>query len=209
MYIPPPFAERDLKRLHEFIEQYSFGLLISADGGEPQASHLPMLLDRREGPNGALYGHMARANSHWQQASGKPILAVFSGPQVYISASWYEEEKVVPTWNYVAVHARGVLQTIEDAPTLGQIVRDYVEFYERGLPQRWNMEGPEEFYQRLLNQIVGFRLSIDSIEGKWKLSQNHTHQRRGRVVAALQRQPDDNSQAIAALMAQSLQTSPE
>ena len=209
MYIPPPFAERDLKRLHDLIEQYSFGLLISADGGEPQASHLPMLLDRRDGPHGALYGHLARANSHWQQASGKPILAIFSGPQAYISAGWYEEEKVVPTWNYLAVHVRGVLELIEDAPTLGQIVRDYVEFYERGLPRPWNMDGLEEFYERLLSQIVGFRLRIETIEGKWKLSQNHTRQRRERVIAALRQQPDDNSQAIAALMAQSLQKPPE
>src|SRR5438874_6033211 len=104
MYIPHAFAETDRTRLHDFIEQHSFGLLVSQFDGQPFASHLPFLLERTAGPKGCLIGHMARANPQWQQLGGQSGLAIFSGPHVYVSPTWYESEQVVPTWNYVAVH---------------------------------------------------------------------------------------------------------
>src|SRR4051812_5840105 len=106
MYVPAAFAEPDRGRLHEFIEAYSFGLLVSSHRG-PFATHLPFLLDRTAGPHGTLVGHMARANPQWHDLDGREVLAVFSGPHAYVSPSWYEADDVVPTWNYVAVHARG------------------------------------------------------------------------------------------------------
>ena len=124
MYIPAAFAETDLTRLHDFIEQNSFGLLVSQVDGLPFASHLPFLLERTAGPHGTLVGHMARANPQWREAGGQTALAIFSGPHAYISPTWYEAEQVVPTWNYTAVHAYGRVQIIEDEDALLEIVQE-------------------------------------------------------------------------------------
>src|SRR5688572_23601686 len=109
MYIPATFAETDRNKLFEFIEQYSFATLVSTSGAEPIASRLPFLFDRQAGPHGRLLGHMARANPQWKTADGTRVLVMFDGPHAYISPTWYESRQVVPTWNYVAVHAYGTL----------------------------------------------------------------------------------------------------
>lgn len=201
MYIPAHFAEANLPKLHDFIEQNSFGLLVSQLDGQPFASHLPLLLNRQSGPHGTLIGHMARANPQWRQVEGQTVLAVFSGPHAYISPSWYEAENVVPTWNYVAVHAYGKLEIIEGDDRLLALLKDFVDYYERSLPQPWMLKGTNDYLERMMRQIVGFRIDITRFEGKWKLGQNHPQERRNKVVLALQQQPDEDSQAIAALMA--------
>lgn len=200
MYLPAAFAESHLSRLHDFIEQNSFGILVSQVEGLPFATHLPFLLERSSGPQGTLIGHMARANPHWQQVSGQMALAIFSGPHVYVSPTWYEDEQVVPTWNYVAVHASGRVQIIEDEQGLLEIVQKLVTVYEQSMPRPWSFDGSNLFAERMLKQIIGFRLVIDKLEGKWKLNQNHPVERRQRVVRALREQSDENSQAIAGLM---------
>jgi transcriptional regulator len=204
MYLPTAFAERNLSKLHDFIEQNGFGLIISCTDGRPVASHLPLLLERTAGANGALLGHMARANHQWRQAAGQEVLAIFSGPHTYISPTWYQAEQVVPTWNYVAVHAYGRLTLIQDPDTLLRVVDDLVRAYERSMPNPWLLDGREEFVRRKLEQIVGFRIEIERLEGKWKLSQNHPVEPRQRVIQALKGRADENSQAIAALMEETL-----
>jgi transcriptional regulator len=125
---------------------------------------------------------------------------MFFGPHAYISPTWYESENVVPTWNYVAVHAYGTMQIIEEPAVLVQIVKDFVTFYEGSMPQPWTLNGTSEFTERLLRQIVGFRIKITRMEGKWKLNQNQPEERREKVALALQKKSDDDSQAIAAMM---------
>jgi transcriptional regulator len=196
MYIPAAFAEADLTKLHDFIERHSFGLLVSQVEGLPFATHLPFLLERAAGPHGSLVCHVARANPQWRQAAGQTALAIFAGPHAYISPTWYEAEQVVPTWNYTAVHAYGRFQVIEDEGALLDIVR----VYEQAMPRPWSFDPSTTFAKRRLAQIVGFRIEIDKIEGKWKLNQNHPVERRQKVVRALQEQGGDNAQAIAALM---------
>ena len=200
MYIPAAFAEPDLTRLHEFIEQHSFGLLVTQVGGLPFATHLPFLLERTAGPHGTLVGHMARANPQWQEAGGQTALAIFSGPHAYISPTWYEAEHVVPTWNYTAVHVYGRVQVIEDRSSLLGIVQKSVSVYERAMPRPWSFDGSGTFVERLLGQIVGFRIEVERIEGKWKLNQNHPAERRAKVIQALRERGDENAQAVAALM---------
>jgi len=200
MYIPSAFAESDLSKLHEFIERNSFGLPVSQVDGEPFASHLPILLDRHAGSHGTLIGHMARANPQWHHAQGQTVLAIFSGPHAYISPTWYEAENVVPTWNYVAVHAYGTMQAIEEPAALLKIVSYFVTVYEASMPQPWTLGDPTEFLDRLVRQIVGFRIEITKIEGKWKLNQNQPAERREKVIQVLQNRPDDDSQQIAAMM---------
>jgi transcriptional regulator len=200
MYLPAVFAEHDQTRLHGFIEQNSFGLLVTQTDGAPFASHLPLLLDRSAGPLGTLIGHMARPNPQWREAGGQTALAIFSGPHAYISPTWYEAPHVVPTWNYLAVHVYGSVQIVEDEDALLAIVRDTVQVYERTMPQPWSFDGSKTFVERLLAQIVGFRIKIEKIEGKWKLNQNQPVERREKVVLALQQQAGENAQAIATMM---------
>ena len=200
MYNPAHFAVSDLPTLHAAIERYSFALLISQAGGEMTASHLPLLLQRESGPNGTLLGHMARANPQWREAVGQRVLVVFSGPHIYVSPSLYEAKEVVPTWNYVAVHAYGTLELIEDAAQTEDLLRRTIDRYESGRPQPWKLDESEELVARLVRQIVAFRIPIERLEGKWKLNQNHPHQRRAKVAAALAACGDENSREIAELM---------
>jgi len=167
-------------RLHEFIERHSFGLLVSPVGGEPFATHLPFLLDRTAAPHGTLIGHLARANPHWRGLAGRTALAVFSGPHAFISPSWYEAENVVPTWNYAAVHATGPVELVEGHDDLLAIVQQSIAVYEAGMPRPWALDPAGPSVDRLLGQIVGFRLRVERLEGKWKMSQNHPADRRER-----------------------------
>jgi len=200
MYVPPHFAEKDLSQLHDAIERHSFATLISQNGGELEASHLPLLLDRSSGSSGTLLGHMAKANLQWRRAAGQKVLIIFSGPHAYISPQWYQATEVVPTWNYVAVHAFGRLELIEDAAATKQLLDNMVAVFESGQPRPWQMNEPAEFVERLLRQIVAFQIPIDRLEGKWKLNQNRPADQRQRVIDLLEQQPDDNSKDIAALM---------
>lgn len=200
MYVPPHFAVTDRAALHDFIEAHSFGLLVSEVGGTPFATHLPFLLDRDRGPHGVLIGHVARANPHWKELAARPALAVFSGPHAYVSPRWYEAENVVPTWNYVAVHATGRAVLVEEQGELLDIVRRSVNVYEAGEPHPWALDTSGPFVERLLEQIVGFRFEIDALEGKWKLNQNHTADRRAKVVRALDARGGERARAIADLM---------
>lgn len=200
MYIPPAFEETDLHALHAFIERHSFGLLVSQQDGAPLATHMPFLLERESGQFGVLLGHVARANPQWRQCGEQTVMAVFSGPHAYVSPTWYEAEQVVPTWNYAAVHVYGRAQAIDDPPGLYAIVRRSVDTYERSLPKPWALGERDTFIDRLLLQIVGIRLEIERIEGKFKLSQNHPAERREKVMRALAAQNNEDSRAIAELM---------
>lgn len=200
MYTPPHFAETDRTALHDLIERYSFGLLVCQVAGEPFATHLPFLLNRDAGPHGTLIGHVARANPHWRALGSQPVLAVFSGPHAYISPAWYETELAVPTWNYVAVHATGRATLVEDPRELLDIVRRSVTYYEATRPVPWALNESGPFVERLLPQIVGFRIEIERLEGKKKLSQNHPRERREKVIQALELEGSPDAASVAGLM---------
>lgn len=200
MYIPPAFVESDLNKLHDFIENYSFALLMSQVNGRLFGSHLPFLLERNSGPKGCLFGHMARANPQWKEAAGQLVLAIFSGPHAYISPTWYEAEHVVPTWNYIAVHVYGHVEIVEDNPELKRILEQLVQLHEKSMPRPWSFDGAETFIEGLLAQIIGFRIEIEEIEGKWKLNQNHPEERRKKVVEKLETRGDENALAMAGIM---------
>jgi transcriptional regulator len=200
MYIPASFNETDPAKLFDLIQRYSFGLLVSEFDGEPFASHLPILSDRSFAPHGCLVGHMARANPQWEQADGQTVLAVFSGPHAYVSPSWYESAHVVPTWNYAAVHVYGTFRAIDDREKLLQIVADYVDFYEATMPEPWKFDRSGDYSQKLAQAIVGFRIEISRIEGKWKLNQNHPLERQQKVIRALDASESQMDKAVAGLM---------
>lgn len=200
MYVPPHFAETDRAELCNFITRHSFGLLVSQLGGEPFATHLPFLLERDTGPHGALIGHVARANPHWKELAGQTVLAVFSGAHAYISPTWYEAPNTVPTWNYTAVHAYGTVTLLDDKNAVREVVQRTVTHYEASMPRPWTFDADSVFADRLLDQIVAFRVAIERIEGKMKLNQNHPVERREKVVRALRASGGADELAVAELM---------
>lgn len=203
MYNPASFVQSDLPTLHSFIAEHSFATLISQSADGPDVSHLPLLLDSQQNH---LLGHFARANPHWQSLDGQSVLAIFHGPHAYISPTWYEVPNTVPTWNYAVVHVRGLCQIVEDRAQTREILEQTVRTFEAGRPNPWSIDEVEpELLDKLLSSIVALTISIEQIEGKWKLNQNHDEPRRRRVIAQLNLQSDDNSQRIARLMSDTLE----
>jgi transcriptional regulator len=197
MYTPQAFRETDDATLHDFIDQHPFAIVASANGTEIQASHLPLLLDRE---SGLLWGHMAKANNHCRDLLQGPVLCVFSGPFAYVSPQWYGEPNTVPTVNYVAVHVHGNATLVEEPGVLRELLGRQTQAFETGDPA-WSVDDlDEDFLEKLLKMIVGFRIDIQRIDGKWKLSQNHSEQRRRRVVESLRQSRSENCQDIARLM---------
>ncbi len=205
MYIPSAFQEADRDKLIEFIETHSFGVLVSSGQQPLFATHLPFLVEPHSGPRGCLVGHIAKANPHWRQLAEQPALVIFSGPHAYISPSWYHSDNVVPTWNYLAVHAHGKCALVEDRPGISRILQATVEKYERSMPAPWTVASDTPFFERLAEMVVGIRIDIERLEGKWKLGQNHPPAMRENVARMLAGQGSDDSRAIARLMAETLQ----
>jgi transcriptional regulator len=201
MYVPRAFAQPDASRLHDFMRRHDFAILTTLGEGGLVASHLPLLFEPDAGPHGHLVGHMARANPQWRRVEGE-TLAVFSGPHAYVSPSWYEEEGTVPTWNYVAVHAYGLFRVVEGRDPLLEILRKTVRAHEGPRPVPWVFDEEAPHVEAMLRAIVGFRIEITRLEGKWKLSQNHPERRRRKVMNALAARSDEDSAAIAAMMAE-------
>ncbi|MBF0324649.1 MAG: FMN-binding negative transcriptional regulator [Alphaproteobacteria bacterium] len=191
MYTPAPFRQDDMTVQHDFIRRSRLAVIVVSDGDTLDANHVPVLLDAEDGPYGTLVGHLARANPQARpRTEAIRALAVFSGPDAYVSPGWYPSKqatgKAVPTWNYVAVHAHGRLELIEDAAAKRAIVARLSELHEAGRPTPWRIEdAPPDFIDAQLAAIVGFRLRIERLEGKWKLSQNRPPEDRAGVTAAL------------------------
>lgn len=206
MYLPTAFRQDDIAELHAQILANPFVLLASVGSDGVQASHLPVLLEPEEGEFGTLYGHFARANPHWRELQqGGEALAVFSGPDAYVSPSWYpakaEHGKVVPTWNYIAVHARGPVELIGDPERLLQIVSRLTDRHEAARPQPWAAsDAPREYLDAMLRAIVGFALPIRRLEGKWKLGQNRSAADQTGVRDGLAASTDPREQAMATRM---------
>jgi transcriptional regulator len=204
MYVPTAFRQTDRAELFEFIKDHSSGLLISRLAGEPYATHLPLVVHEGAGPTGRLLGHVARANPQWHELDGQQVLVAFSGPHAYVSPTWYESHDVVPTWNYVAVHVYGRCQLVDDEQVVAGILAEFVATYERRMPAPWTPDLDSPSFRKLARAVVGFQISITSLEGKWKLGQNHPAERRRKVARRLEASNDPSSQAIARLMSKTL-----
>jgi len=197
MYLPTHFEETRAPVLHALLRQHPLGLLITVGAdGAPVANPIPMLLDAARGPQGTLVAHVARANPVWQQAAGREVLVVFQGPQGYISPSGYPGKavhgKVVPTWNYAVVQARGVLQVLDEAATKHAIVHQLTQRHEAAQSRPWAVtDAPADYIDQMLRAIVGIEIPLRSLVGKFKLSQNRPAQDLAGVTAALQTRADD------------------
>jgi transcriptional regulator len=168
------------------IEEHPFATLITASGGEPHISHLPLLYRSDPAPHGSLIGHMARANAHWQRLADGPTLAVFHGPHAYVSPSWYADPAaMVPTWNYVVAHVHGSAMPLADRTETLSILGQMTERFESGRPRPWRLQLEGIRLEAMVGAIVAFRMNIERVDAKFKLSQNRSVEDRERVIAAL------------------------
>ena len=190
MYVPPAFRMDDLPDLHAAIRAARLATLVTSTADGLMATPLPLLLSPEEGPMGTLYGHLARANPQWSTLSLHEALVIFPAPDAYVSPSWYatkqEHGRVVPTWNYVAVHAHGTPEFFEDEPRLLDVVERLTDHYEAPRAEPWSVsDAPARYVQGQLRGIVGLRLPIARLTGKWKMSQNRSAEDRAGVAEAL------------------------
>jgi transcriptional regulator len=196
MYTPKFNQIADRAILIEAMRAHSFAILFGPHGTEPsgemKATHLPLLV-KDEGDHGTLLGHFARANSHWSALSGRETLVVFPGPHSYVSPALYTEPLSVPTWNYIAIHCYGTLALIEDEEGKNHLVEALIKANDPSFLTRWRSM-PEGFRRTMLNGIMGFRIPIDRIEGKFKISQNRAPEERRSVQAAHAAGTDDQQE---------------
>jgi transcriptional regulator len=206
MYVPPHFAPEDRAAIYRMIRDARLATLVTLGSEGMEASHVPVLLDAEEGGRAAIRGHLARANPQWRRSSAEtPALAIFLGPDAYVSPTWYQTKretgKVVPTWNYLAVHAYGRVEFFEDQDRLRAIVTALTQAHEGSRADPWAVtDAPADYIAAQLRGIIGFRLEIDRLEGKWKLSQNRPATDRQGVVEGLEREGGPAEQALARAM---------
>ena len=205
MYVPAPFREDDLNQLHGTMRAARLANLVTATAEGPIATPLPMILDATESPNGVLYGHLAKANRQWRTPSIGEAMVIFMGPHAYVSPSWYatkrEIHQVVPTWNYVAVHAFGHVEFFDDPDRLLDIVTRLTDLYERSRAEPWAVtDAPAAFIKAELNGIIGLRMPISRLEGKRKMSQNRNAADRAGVAAGLANSDSAADRAVALLI---------
>ncbi len=205
MYLPGHFTEDRVDVLAALILEHPFATLVTPAGGALVASHLPMLWDPKPAPFGTLTGHVARPNPHATVVPDGESLAMFLGPQGYVSPGWLpskqEHGKVVPTWNYVAVHATGSLRLVDDVDWLRALVTRLTARHEAGMPTPWQVtDAPEAFLESVLRGIVGVEMPVRTLEGKWKLSQNRPPADVDGIIDGLERRGDPPARALAAAM---------
>jgi transcriptional regulator len=206
MYEPPLHRQNDRALLFDLIRRRPLGLLVTHGPQGLLANAIPFLLDAEASPFGTLSAHMARANGQWRDlAATGEALVVFSGDDRYVSPSWYatkrETGKVVPTWNYVMVQARGAARVIDDEAWLRRQIAALTEAHEKGRAAPWAVgDAPEDYLAAMVRQIVGVEIAVADLRGKWKASQNRSAADRDGVIAGLTDEGDAEALAMAAIV---------
>jgi transcriptional regulator len=199
MYIPASFREEDIETLHALVRTHPLGTLVTHGDVGLQASPLPFLL----GEN-TLRAHMARANPHWKTlATNTECLVIFTGPDAYVTPDWYPSKavthKVVPTWNYAAVHVRGMLRVVDEPGWLAQQIADLTATHEAVRPSPWRpADAPVDFIAAQMQAVIGLEIVITQIEGKWKMSQNREAADREGVVRGMRNPADPHHDSTVA-----------
>jgi transcriptional regulator len=206
MYTPRQFEEPRVDAMHELIRARPLATLVTLSSSGLNANHIPLHLSESPAPFGTLRGHVARANPLWgDHAKDNESLAVFHGPDAYITPSWYatkkETGKVVPTWNYAVVHAYGFLRVVDDVAWLRAQLETLTAHHEASFPEPWAVsDAPREHIERMMAAIVGIEMVITRLVGKWKVSQNQPSQNQASVVAGLKASGLPDALEMAALV---------
>ena len=203
MYVPAHFEEKRNEVMHGLIREQGLGTLVTLSADGLNANHIPFEIDAGEGEYGILRAHVARNNPVWRDFSRDvDAMVVFQGAQAYITPSWYETKKengkVVPTYNYMVVHAYGEIKAIEDAAWLRKFVGRLTDRHEAGRAAPWSVDdAPQDYIEKLLGAIVGIEIPVKRLVGKWKTSQNQPAVNRAGVVAGLREEGGENAIAMA------------
>ncbi|MFL5812566.1 MAG: FMN-binding negative transcriptional regulator [Bdellovibrionia bacterium] len=202
MYLPKRFENSDWVQSLALMQKYPLATVISQTEQGPFVSHLPLVVEVTEDVI-TLFGHLARANPHSKYLGKQPVYVIFNGPQAYITPKWYAENDV-PTWNYAVVHVKGSCTLIEDPAGIQKCLKVLSDFAEKDNADPWEFWIPEDLAAPgvLEKAIVGFSIQVESIQSKFKLSQNRSEADRAGVIRGLESRKDDASQAISALMKQ-------
>jgi transcriptional regulator len=205
MYTPPAFRDDDRVSLLATMQAARLANFVTATADGPLVTPLPLFIDETEGEHGVIYGHFAKGNPQWRVPPVGEGLAIFMGPDAYVTPAWYgtkqETGKVVPTWNYVAVHAQGPVEFFQDADRLLDVVTRLTHLHERGRATPWQVsDAPADFIAPQLRGIVGLRMPITRLEGKRKMSQNRNESDRARVIAGLAASERASDREVAALI---------
>jgi transcriptional regulator len=206
MYTPKAFEVTDLPMLHAAMKQSELATLVTITTNGLVATHLPLLLDETKGEYGTLTGHVSRANVQWRETDNKAeALIIFLGLDSYVSPNWYpakqETGRVVPTWNYAAIHAYGRITFIEDPEWLRKMVSDLTRKHEASFPAPWQVtDAPAVYIDSQLKAIVGFEFHILRLEGKQKFNQNRSVEDRLGVIQGLRELEDERKTQVAELM---------
>jgi len=206
LYLPAYFEESRTEVLHALMRARPLAALVTLCDSGLVANHIPVETLAEPAPHGMLRGHIARANPLWQEyRADTEALAIFQGPQVYISPSFYPSKQqtgeVVPTWDYAVVHARGTLRFVQDAGWLHALVTRLSDSHEASRRKPWKVgDAPPPYVKKMLSLIVGFELSITALTGKWKISQNHSAANRQGVVNGLNESAGEDSREIAGML---------
>ena len=211
MYTPKHFEEPRIEVLHELMRARPLATLVTLTSGGLNANHVPLHLADTPAPFGTLRGHVARANPVWRDfAKDVEALAMFHGPDCYITPSWYatkqETGKVVPTWNYAVVHAYGTLRIIDDAVWVRAQIEALTAHNEAGFARPWSVsDAPHEYTEKRIGAIIGFEIVITKLTGKWKASQNQPAQNQASVIEGLNNSGLRDAAEMAALVAANAQ----
>jgi transcriptional regulator len=197
MYSPPYNRVEDRKEVVAFMQANSFALLVTATGGAPMASHLPVIVADGE-PGIVIHTHMAKNNPQWQEFFEDEVLVVFAGPHAYVSPRWYEEKERVPTWNYAAVHAYGKVTVTRDRALKHAAQRGLVAQLDPQWLPKFDALRPE-YVENMLNGIVTFDIAVTRLETRWKLSQNRGRREQELIAAELEKSGDSALRELAAL----------
>ena len=205
MYTPPFFKDDDVESIRTVIRATRLANLVTATANGPIATPLPLFLDESEGEHGVLYGHVARANPQWRSEPIGLAMAIFMGPDAYVTPSWYatkrETGKVVPTWNYVTVQVHGPIEFFDDTDRLLKVVTRLTNLHETSRDIPWQVtDAPADFIASQLRAIVGLRMPIVKLEGKRKMSQNRSEADRLGVSAGLSASDRASDRDVAALI---------
>src|ERR1700761_919275 len=206
MYTPKAFEVTDLALLHSAMKQSELATLVTMTNHGLVATHLPLLLDETRGEYGTLTGHVSRANAQWRESDPKSeALIIFLGLDTYVSPSWYpakqETGRVVPTWNYAAIHAYGRLTFFEDAERLRTVVTELTKRHEASFPAPWKVtDAPATYIDSQLKASVGLECQITRLEGKQKFNQNRSAEDRLGVIEGLLELQEERKRQVAELM---------
>ena len=205
MYIPPAFKDTELSSIHATMRGARLANFVTCTANGLVCTPLPLFLDEREGEQGVIYGHLARANTQWKETPTCDALAIFNGPDAYVTPSWYESKKehgkVVPTWTYVMVHAHGTLEAMATEAELLSHLTQLTNQNEEEREKPWAVsDAPEKYIQAMTRGIVGLRMKVERLEGSWKLNQHKSEGDRLSVLTGLSVEADADAKSVSALM---------